>query len=533
LVYAISNLGSLAGLLTYAFYLEPNSPIQTHSNIWYVLLIIYALLLCFLGTKAITSYPKKETKQQNINKEDNKPTIKELSWWILLSALACSIMIAATYLLAGEIGSNPISWVGPFGLYLLAFSICFTGKVKESYLPYITVVTLISFCMWVIAPPIVRGIGPALLVTLFGCCLIILTKLYISQPKDAYRHYLLSIAIGGSLGGLASSFLVPFIFKNPTEFFYLSLISITLGLFSITQKKWHAFAITISMALVPFLVHEHRARDGEFPIYERDIISSLKIDLDGPVLSISSQSTSHGAEYVKDSRLPTTYYSPHSPIGLYLRSQDKPLNVGVVGLSSGTLAAYAKEGDTYTFWDIDPKIPSIAQELFGFIKNSPGKTQIELGDGRLSLEASDEDFDVLVIDAYSGDAIPPHLITKEALEIYKKRLEKKNGVLFIHHSTRYSNYTPVLENTGRSVRMDSLTIITDPSAVDDYSQRTKYTVLAIGEDKKIKDLLGLKDEIHKIDVSRRAVDPIIWTDQLNSSLHTLEPSKILHHWKQL
>jgi len=537
-IYAVSNLGSLTGLLVYAFLLEPNSPISTHSQIWYTGLVVFFLLLSFLGIRSLKAQQAQGPDLSN-NQTPSctqsltpKPTHIEIGQWIAYSALACSLMIAATYLMAGEIGSNPVTWVGPFGLYLLAFSISFTGIIKKSHLPMITIITLALFCLWTIASTTLQAIGPTILPTMFGCCLIILTKLYHSQPQEDYRLYLLAMAVGGSLGGLASSFLIPIIFQNPTEFFYLSLISVTIGLASLTQKRWHAIPIALGIGLLPFLAKESRNQEpSPFPLYKRDSISSLKISLQGPVLSIVSQNTHHGSQLISDAKIATSYYSPHSPPGLYLKSQEKPLNVGIVGLSSGTLTSYSKKEDTYTFWDIDPKIPAIARDIFGYIKSSLGKVNIELGDGRLKLESSKDDYDVLIIDAYSGDAIPPHLITKEALSCYKKRLEKKNGLLFIHHSTRYSNYTPIIEATAKSLNMDSLTIVTTPEKIDPLSSRTRYTIISTDDKIKIKDLLTLKPNIHEIEKAKDVKKSIVWTDEFNSALHAIEPMKIFGNWK--
>jgi hypothetical protein len=536
-IYAISNLGSLTGLLVYAFLLEPNSPISTHSQIWYLALIAFCTTLCLIGIKSLqvkeTADPRENNLQENRATSEGRTTMTELGQWLGFSALACSLMIAATYLLAGEIGSNPISWVGPFGLYLLAFSISFTGKIKRSHLPIITILTLTCFCLWAIAPSTLQAVGPMLLPTLFGGCLIVLTKLYHSQPKTNYRLFLLTMAVGGSLGGLASSFLIPIIFQNPTEFFYLMLATIAIGLTSITAKKWQAVALVIGIGLLPLLAKESRNDEASpFPLHKRDSISSLKISLKGPILSILSQNTHHGSQVVGNPKIATSYYSPNSPPGLYLKSQEKPLNVGVVGLSTGTLASYAKKTDTYTFWDIDPKIPSIAKETFEYIKNSPGKINIELGDGRLKLESSNQDYDVLVIDAYSGDAIPPHLITKEALSSYKKKLEKNQGLLFIHHSTRYSNYGPIIEATAKSAGMNGITVVTTPEKIDPLSSRTRYTVLSVNDKTNIKELLKLQPNIHKIEENDNTKNSIIWTDEFNSALHTLEPKKILENWKK-
>jgi hypothetical protein len=534
-IYAISNLGSLSGLLLYALLLEPSLTLATQTHLWHSLLILLTLLLILLSIQTLhqqkTLHPAECTAQLNPNPSEIKK--KEIAIWIILSALACSLMMAATFLLCGELGSNPITWIAPFGLYLLAFSLSFSGKIPLRELPSITLITLGSFLIWCGSKPIQQSLGPTLLASLFGACLILLTKLYHCQSPNPnhYKTYLLCLAIGGSLGGLTSSFAIPLLFQNPTEFTILIAISLSIGSLTFTTKKHYIVALALllaALALINPFNEQKKKSPKPFPLYKRDHLSSLKIDLQGPMLTVNSHTTLHGSQIVSSPETPTSYYSKSSPPGLYLTDQKKPLTVGIVGLSSGTLAAYAKNSDHYTFWDIDPKTTEIATNLFTYIPNSKGETQIQIGDGRLQLQNSQKDFDALIIDAYSGDAIPPHLITQEAFQIYKTKLEKKDGVLFIHHSNRYSNYQPIIEKISKSLNLNTLTIHTDPSKIDPGGAPSVYTLITSNPNPQ--SLLQLNPTIHTIIPTDNLEKTPLWTDQFNSASHTILPKLILRQW---
>jgi hypothetical protein len=167
-----------------------------------------------------------------------------------------------------------------------------------------------------------------------------------------------------------------------------------------------------------------------------------------PYRTLLNGTIQHGAQYLRfpENRNPTTYYGRRSGVGLALRfCCDGPKRVGVIGLGAGTLAAYGKAGDTFRFYEINPQVVSVANNWFTFLKQSPAKSEIILGDARLSLEGeAPQQFDVLAVDAFSGDAIPVHLLTKEACAVYFRHL-KPDGVLAIHTSNTYLNLAPVVK----------------------------------------------------------------------------------------
>ena len=187
-----------------------------------------------------------------------------------------------------------------------------------------------------------------------------------------------------------------------------------------------------------------------------------------PYRSLVHGTIQHGAQYLTfpENRNPTTYYGRSSGVGLALRfcCDEKPKRVGVIGLGTGTLAAYGKPGDSFRFYEINPQVVGIANTWFTFLKQSPAKSEIVLGDARLSLESEpSQQFDVLAVDAFSGDAIPVHLLTKEAFAVYFQHL-KPEGILAVHTSNTYLNLAPVVKMLAEDADYATRLIASDEEA---------------------------------------------------------------------
>ncbi len=212
---------------------------------------------------------------------------------------------------------------------------------------------------------------------------------------------------------------------------------------------WACVAVCMCAVLV---MSVRTMRDGTVAMmrnfYGALRIQEFKIGLQLPYRSLVNGTIEHGAQYLAfpENRNPTTYYGRRSGAGLALRfCCDGPKRVGVIGLGAGTLAAYGKPGDSFRFYEINPQVITVANGWFTFLKQSPAKTEIILGDARLSLESEPpQQFDVLAVDAFSGDAIPVHLLTKEAFAVYFRHL-KPVGILAIHTSNTYLKLAPVVK----------------------------------------------------------------------------------------
>jgi spermidine synthase len=186
------------------------------------------------------------------------------------------------------------------------------------------------------------------------------------------------------------------------------------------------------------------------------------------IRTLANGSIRHGTQIFGSkslSRTPTTYYSTDSGVGLALRfcCGDRARNIGVIGLGPGTLAAYGRPGDHIRFYDINPAVPAIAENIFSYIRNSPAHVEIVEGDARTSLASeTPQHFDVLVVDAFSGDAIPIHLLTTEALALYRRHLTPR-GIMAFHVSNLHVDLVPAVALLARSAGMQAWVVSTGPA----------------------------------------------------------------------
>jgi SAM-dependent methyltransferase len=190
--------------------------------------------------------------------------------------------------------------------------------------------------------------------------------------------------------------------------------------------------------------------------HERNFYGTLQVSDSGTgetaIRTLYNGRTLHGVEFQAPSRLrwPTAYFGPDSGAGRVLQQGTAPRRVGVVGLGAGTLAAYARAGDAFRFYEINPAVIQVAEHDFHFIDSAPARIDVVPGDGRLSLEREPAaSFDVLILDAFADDSIPVHLLTREAFALYFRVL-RPGGVLAIHITNRYLDLAPIVEALGNS-----------------------------------------------------------------------------------
>jgi hypothetical protein len=231
----------------------------------------------------------------------------------------------------------------------------------------------------------------------------------------------------------------------------------------------------------------------------------------------------HGSQYVQLPlrRHATTYYGPESGIGIVLRECfDEPKRVGIVGLGAGTLAAYGKPGDHFRFYELNDQIVDLAKSLFTYLRESSASIDVVPGDARLSLARdTSAPFDVLALDAFSGDAIPVHLLTREAIELYKKHL-KQGGVLGFHVSNDFLDLGPVVKQLADSVRMGA--ILTRSHANPEDGTLASDWVLVTNNQAVLE---NASVKVHQTPLQSRA-DLRTWTDGYNNLLQILKTPSI-------
>ena len=211
----------------------------------------------------------------------------------------------------------------------------------------------------------------------------------------------------------------------------------------------------LTLALAVFIGLQIRDMVRGSRLLARNFYGGLRVRDSGPATALDSTRTlthgtiNHGEQYLNIARrdLPTTYYGPNTGLGIAIREKQKKgaIRVGVIGLGTGTTAAYGRLGDYYRFYEINPLVLELAHKEFTFLGDCKAKVEVAMGDARLSLEReAPENFDVLAVDAFSSDSIPVHLLTREAMDLYFRHLQP-DGILAVHISNRYLNLQPVLE----------------------------------------------------------------------------------------
>lgn len=476
--YALSNLGSLLGLLTFPFIIEPYVGLHTQLLGWslfyggFIVSCLFCLVIAAKQTIAAKSIPLNPIKDSSVNK-------KTILIWLLLTALSCALLLSTTQLMMQNIVGFPLLWLIPLTLYLLSFILTFSYP-KTYYRPlWISLYSILACGILLLSSHHQLLLSIQLLVfalLLFSGCMICHGELIRLKPHPHHlTFYYLIIALGGVLGGLFVNVLSPMLFNEWWDF-YLSLlgIMILLGVVHFYYPKkvlsgkwiwleygWIGILFIISTLLCYQLIKNredviinHRNFFGKSEIIERNPNSFLHQRLlrNGKII--------HGHQFLAPEKrhMATTYFSPQSGIGLAMGFErqrkiehalvHKGLHIGVIGLGTGTIAALGQIGDFIRFYEIDPDIHKMAKQYFSYLDNSPAVTEVTIDDGRIALtkalQSGPLNFDIIAIDAFNGDAIPLHLLTLEAMKVYLSHL-KPDGIIAFHISSRYVDLYPPLE----------------------------------------------------------------------------------------
>jgi len=554
-LFAFSNAGGLAAVLLYPFTIERRFGLSDQTLVWQGLLCALAGLVgiagfCFM--RADDSSPMEAGPVEAV-------APSRIFTWLGLSALTCAGMLGATHHIAAEIGSSPIAWVGPFGAYLLSFLVIFSGYWQ----PRFTLACLGWLAVSLTGFMLSKGVSNATVDGWAVFWLMSLTAagsffgnglLYETRPAQRFAFFYLVLAAGGVLGGLFASFAAPFLFLRPSEFVALSAVLLTFGLLRLVpRREVLPVAIVIVIALSPVLglawKQMHDEAGASLSIRRlRNIYGCMMLEFREGAVILSNETTTHDSQMTADAasrRHPTLYYTESSGIGRTIEELQKKhpsINIGSIGLGAGTLAAYVRPGDTADFWDIDPKAIGVARDFFTYVPDAQarGKVNIVQSDGRKGLEASTTDYDVILVDAFCGDAIPPHLLTREALAVYFHRLEKRQGLLVIHASNRYSTLLPVVGDTAHTLRWSTLNVFTEIAQTtanrdwDADGRGSQYFVLCRPE--QLQDVMSwvpLDEDNGRVKRSVTVYQPlppgraVIWTDDRHAAIDALELRRYL------
>lgn len=489
-LFALSNAGSMIALLSYPILTEPNLPIDGQAWFWsagYVAFALFSMTMAWrLGAKGTS--PAAETGAST----GSKPSLGDRALWFGLAAVPSALLLALTNYMLQNIAAIPLFWVVPLALYLASFIFAF-GSLRWFSRPLWYGLFIVAIFVTVAA---INGhlmafgllLLPAVSIALFICCMVCHGELASLRPETRYlTQYYLTISAGGAVGGMFVGVAAPALFNANYEPALLIPLTILLVVLA-ASRSYHSWAketrshVLLAASAFLFCAVTYSLASSTLlevsgnVLVERNFYGALKVkDMQEtpetpPRRHLAHGTIVHGEEFSEpELRLePLTYFSRRSGVGIMLDELDKdspPLNTGIIGLGAGTLAAYGREGDTYRFYEIDPAVERIARNNFWYLDESPARSDIVLGDARLSLEAEpSQQFDVFVVDAFASDAIPVHLLTREAMALYWRHL-KPDGVLAVHISNRYVDLAPVVAaaaaESGKTARFFSNEFLPD------------------------------------------------------------------------
>jgi protein-L-isoaspartate O-methyltransferase len=471
---------------TYPFLVEPAWGTVLQGALWSVGFCAFAVLCSLVVLsldKSNLQSPATAVPPPNDVANAEPPTIGRQWSWVLLPGFASVMLLATTNHVCQDVAVVPFLWVAPLSLYLVTFIICFD---RESWytrrwfsgLTLLAILGLHGALHFYRALPLVPEVGLCLL-SMFLVCMICHGELVRSKPQPRFltKFYLLTSA-GGALGGICVAVICPLLFTTHYEMQLSFLIGVLLsamvgvrefpaGFLARPQRKLVVGLAVLAMVLIVARVQKELGGRSAI-VARRNFYGTLcvtKSETDSAMgTALIHGRILHGFQFDDPvARLePTTYYSPRSGVGLALRSlrSGQPQRVGVVGLGCGTVATYGHDGDHFRFYEINPAIVEIAEKNFSFLKSSRAKIDVQLGDARLSLERElPHGFDVLILDAFSGDSIPAHLLTREAFAVYRRHI-KPDGVIVVHVSNRHLRLEPVVLRQAEHLRMHCVQVAT-------------------------------------------------------------------------
>ncbi len=494
-LYSLSNIGSLGALLSYPILIEPRWDVLNQAWIWSIGFVIFAL---FMGACAIGEWKRGSSEaEEKLHQEEAAdaklpgPTIWRRLTWVALPAFASVMLLATTNHVCQDVAVIPFLWVVPLALYLLTFIICFDHPrwyLRAAWaLPAMVVLLLVS-SGW--SPNIVAEILVAF-AAMFLICMVCHGELARLKPGTSHlTEYYLLMSAGGAIGGLTASLIGPMVFTTFMEWSLGLLIGFALvawvayrGLSKhaapgIQQPLALGFAVVTAIGL--YFISGWEFTFSESLVRIRNFYGTISVrerqtdpeDTNGKVekfRSLYCSGTEHGRQFLSEAlkREPLTYYGYESGVGQLLLGLKAKADakVGVIGMGTATLAAYGEAGQTYRFYEINPDMVKVAETYFTYLSDMRArgaKYELALGDARLMMaKEPDQQYDALVLDAFSGDSVPAHLITKEAFTIYQRHM-KPQGVIAVHITNHYLNLAPVVERLAKEFGYLTTRICVDP-----------------------------------------------------------------------
>jgi hypothetical protein len=490
-LYALSNLASMLGLLSYPVLIEPLLPVGAQLMSWSA---AYAVFVVTCVATAVLAWHRMAPPAVAHPAElatAPPPDWRECLLWIGLSATPSILLLAMTRHLTQDVAPVPFLWVLPLSIYLLSFILCFDAPRY-----YVRPVLLAALPLALLAMDTVLdgGMDVPLLIGLLCACLFVFCMVChgeLVRRKPPVRHltlFYLMLSVGGALGGLLVGLVAPAIFTAYFELplgLFLCAALVAIVLWRELRPVWRGVLLLALLGYGWQLGDISQQYVDGYRRVVRNFYSQLRVQDStdatlGPQRTMLHGRINHGEQYMALShrREPTAYYCEKSGIGRAIRSlpQAQPLKLGVVGLGAGTLSVYGRAGDEMRIYEINEQVLDLARSEFSYLADTPARIVPVLGDGRLMLEReSPQQFDLLAMDAFSGDSIPTHLLTLEAIQTYLGHL-KPEGLLAIHITNHYLDLRPVMAAAAQHFGKTALLYELQPESNDAYCSHSIWVL---------------------------------------------------------
>ncbi len=498
-LFALSNAASLIALVAYPFVVEPYITTREQAIGWSVGYGLFALLC------AASAYFSRQPAAGPANAQSATdtapvdgiplPRLSDYLLWLALAALGSFMLIAVTNHITHDVASVPFLWILPLTLYLLSFVLCFEGRnwyQRQFFFgPLLVVVGAMAWALHANEGIMeIKQAIPLFSMGLFVMCMFFHGELASLKPAPRYlTGYYLMISLGGAVGGLLIGFVAPKLFDTYYEFgIGLVFTALIAGYVARRMLPIVPLLAVVAAGFTAFHVHEYiNMLSKNARVMTRNFYGTLRVkDFGNPqtdgVRRLMHGVIMHGEQYLAPDRRmrPSTYYTADSGIARIIsvkQASTPALRVGVVGLGTGTLAAYGRKGDVYRFYELNPQVVDLARSEFTYLNDTPAQVETLLGDARLTMEREPaQRYDVLAIDAFSSDSIPVHLMTVQAVGVYLKNL-KPDGVIAFHVTNRFLELAPVVKRIADEHRLHTVLIV-DEADEDDDSAKTDWVLVS-------------------------------------------------------
>jgi hypothetical protein len=531
-LYSLSNTASIVALVSYPVFFEPIFGLTSQAYLWSGAFVILAVLIIFC-----LFYFLKLSNQINYtvssHTKNSPPKKRFLLYWMGLTAIGSLMLVAVSHQMTSEIAPVPFLWIIPLVLYLLTFVLTF-----HSALIYSRKVFLLFFLVLLtVFSQVVKFDGLYSIIfqivfyscLLFVVCMICHGELSLSKPDKKYlTSFYLMMSIGGALGGIFGAIIAPALFVSNIELQIATFLTLSILLFIVFKNKalkftkispFAAKALILAysaLLIIQFSYHSFQLIAAS-DFITRNIYGVLRVQTQGDLKTFSHGSTVHGSQIISEETLqPTAYYGYKSGIGKAIARypDSQPLKIGVIGLGVGTISALADENDYVRYYEIDRDVKKIAEDHFQYLSSSQGAYDIVIGDARISLENEQpQNFDIIVLDAFSSDAVPTHLLTSEAFKLYQNHLQN-NGTIAVHISNRHLHLLPVIQTQAQDLGLWSWYISEPP---ENYNYKLEWIVLHKSRDAFAGDPIALTENWKNQSKKYR-----LWTDDYSNLLQVLK-----------